>query len=114
MGQLEFWWRHVGDAGGGSWNKITMPADADSILTVGSVNQFGIVSGFSSRGYTVDGRVKPNVCARGEDAYVYRPDGTITTANGTSFSAPIIAGAAACLWESAPMRVHRRLSKPWK
>ena len=92
----------AGNAGGGSWNKITMPADADSILTVGSVNQFGIVSGFSSRGYTVDGRVKPNVCARGEDAYVYRPDGTITTANGTSFSAPIIAGAAACLWESAP------------
>ena len=92
----------AGNAGGGAWDKITMPADADSILTVGSVNQYGVVSGFSSRGYTVDGRVKPNVCARGEGAYVYRPDGTITTANGTSFSSPIIAGAAACLWESAP------------
>ena len=92
----------AGNAGGGAWNKLTMPADADSVLTVGSVNQFGIVSGFSSRGYTTDGRIKPNVCARGEGAYVYRPDGTITPANGTSFSAPIIAGAAACLWESSP------------
>lgn len=92
----------AGNAGGGAWNKLTMPADADSILTVGSVNQFGIVSGFSSRGYTTDGRIKPNVCARGEGAYVYRPDGTITPANGTSFSSPIIAGAAACLWESSP------------
>ena len=92
----------AGNAGGGAWNKLTMPADADSILTVGSVNQFGIVSGFSSRGYTVDGRVKPNICARGEGAYVYRSDGTITPANGTSFSSPIMAGAAACLWESSP------------
>src|SRR6056300_1884937 len=92
----------AGNAGGGAWNKLTMPADADSVLTVGSVNQFGIVSGFSSRGYTTDGRIKPNVCARGEGAYVYRPDGTITPANGTSFSSPIIAGAAACLWESSP------------
>ena len=27
----------AGNAGGGAWNKLTMPADADSILTVGSV-----------------------------------------------------------------------------
>ncbi len=101
----------AGNAGGGSWDKLTMPADADSILTVGSVNQFGIVSGFSSRGYTVDGRVKPNVCARGEGAYVYRPDGTITQANGTSFSSPIIAGAAACLWESSPSATAQDIIK---
>ena len=101
----------AGNAGGGAWDKITMPADADSILTVGSVNQYGVVSGFSSRGYTVDGRVKPNVCARGEGAYVYRPDGTITTANGTSFSSPIIAGAAACLWDSAPKATAQEIIK---
>ena len=92
----------AGNAGGGPWNKITMPADADSILSVGSVNQYGIVSAFSSRGYTTDGRTKPNVCARGEGAIIYRSDGTLAAANGTSFSAPIIAGAAACLWQSMP------------
>ena len=92
----------AGNAGGGPWNKITFPADADSILTVGSVTQYGQVSSFSSRGYTTDGRIKPNVCALGEGAVVYRPDGTIAYANGTSFSAPIMAGASACLWQSTP------------
>ena len=29
-------------------------------------------------------------------------DGTITTGTGTSFSAPIISGLAACLWQSMP------------
>lgn len=101
----------AGNAGGGPWNKITMPADADSILTVGSVNAFGQVSGFSSRGYTVDGRVKPNVCARGEGVYVYRSDGTIDLANGTSFSAPIMAGAAACLWGNAPNATAQEIIK---
>ena len=91
----------AGNAGGSAWNKITFPADADSILTVGSVNQFGVASTFSSRGYTVDGRVKPNICARGEGASVYRSDGTISLANGTSFSSPLMAGAAACLWSTA-------------
>ena len=92
----------AGNAGGSAWNKITFPADADSILTVGAVNQYGIASGFSSRGYTADGRIKPNVSARGEGAHVYRSDGTISLANGTSFSSPIMAGASACLWEMAP------------
>ena len=92
----------AGNAGGSSWDKLTFPADADSILTVGSVNQYGVASSFSSRGYTVDGRVKPNVCARGEGAVVYRPDGTLAYANGTSFSSPIMAGAAACLWSTVP------------
>ena len=92
----------AGNAGGSSWDKLTFPADADSILTVGSVNQYGVASSFSSRGYTMDGRVKPNVCARGEGAVVYRPDGTLAYANGTSFSSPIMAGAAACLWSTVP------------
>ena len=92
----------AGNAGGSSWDKLTFPADADSILTVGSVTQYGVASSFSSRGYTVDGRVKPNVCARGEGAVVYRSDGTLAYANGTSFSSPIMAGAAACLWSTVP------------
>ncbi|MEY2971146.1 MAG: hypothetical protein RLZZ599_1519, partial [Bacteroidota bacterium] len=92
----------AGNEGGGPWNKITFPADTDSILTVGSVNQYGTVSAFSSRGYSADGRVKPNVCARGEGAAVFRSDGVIAYGNGTSFSSPILAGACASLWQSVP------------
>ena len=101
----------AGNAGGSAWDKITFPADADSILTVGSVNQYSMASTFSSRGYTVDGRVKPNVCARGEGATVFRPDGQIALANGTSFSSPIMAGAAACLWQTQPNATAQQIIK---
>ena len=101
----------AGNAGGSAWDKITFPADADSVLTVGSVNQYGMASAFSSRGYTVDGRVKPNVCARGEGAYVFRPDGQLAWANGTSFSSPIMAGAAACLWQTQPNATAQQIIK---
>jgi len=101
----------AGNSGGSAWDKITFPADADSVLTVGSVNQYGIASTFSSRGYTVDGRVKPNVCARGEGAVVFRPDGQIAWGNGTSFSSPIMAGAAACLWQTQPNATAQQIIK---
>lgn len=101
----------AGNAGGSAWDKITFPADADSVLTVGSVNQYGMASAFSSRGYTVDERVKPNVCARGEGAYVFRPDGQLAWANGTSFSSPIMAGAAACLWQTQPNATAQQIIK---
>lgn len=101
----------AGNAGGGSWDKITFPADADSILTVGAVNDLGIAASFTSKGYTTDGRVKPNVSARGVNAAVYRSDGELQYANGTSFSSPIMAGAAACLWQSVPEATAQQVIK---
>lgn len=101
----------AGNAGGGSWDKITFPGDADSILTVGAVNELGIAASFTSKGYTTDGRVKPNVSARGVNAAVFRSDGEIQYANGTSFSSPIMAGAAACLWQSVPAATAQQVIK---
>lgn len=101
----------AGNAGGGAWNKLTFPADADSVLTVGAVNPYGIAADFTSRGYTTDGRVKPNVSARGARALVYRSDGTIAEANGTSFSSPIMAGAAASLWDAIPDATAQQIIK---
>jgi hypothetical protein len=36
-------------------------------------------------------------------------DSTIRTGNGTSFSAPIITGLAACLWQAFPYRTAREI-----
>jgi len=72
------------------------PADADSIVAAGATDQFGALAFFSSRGPTSDGRHKPEVVAPGVGVTVASYNATsVTTGNGTSFSAPLIAGLAA-------------------
>ncbi len=92
----------AGNSGGPPWYKITAPADADSILTVGAVDSVGVVATFSSRGLTSDGRIKPNVVARGVQAVCASQFGGVWKQSGTSFSSPITAGAVACLWQAHP------------
>ena len=92
----------AGNEGASAWHYIGAPADGDSVLAIGAVNKDRKVAGFSSRGPSVDGRIKPNVCAMGEGTLVCGGSGNIGPANGTSFSGPLIAGAVACLWQANP------------
>ncbi|MEZ4685825.1 MAG: S8 family peptidase [Bacteroidia bacterium] len=80
---------------------IVVPADADSILSVGAVTSQHLVAAFSSRGPTGDGRLKPEVIALGSQVTVLDTNGIIAYRTGTSFSSPLIAGLAACLWQAA-------------
>ncbi len=82
-----------------SWPWIGAPADGDSVFSIGAVNPGGTRVGFSSIGPTYDGRIKPDVMAQGADAVIAHTNGGTATANGTSFSSPIIAGMTACLWQ---------------
>jgi len=95
------------------WGTICVPADADSILTVGAVDTDSIAGSFSSYGPSSDGRVKPEVCAVGVQTTLIYPDGTIITSNGTSFATPLIAGLAASLWSALPnenaMQIRERI-----
>lgn len=90
----------AGNSGNNPWYYIGAPADADSILSVGSVYGDRQVSSFSSYGPSSDGRVKPSVSAQGGNTTVITSSNAISTSNGTSFSSPIIAGMTACLWQS--------------
>lgn len=90
----------AGNSGNNSWYYISAPGDADSILTVGSVDQNRNISTFSSRGPSYDGRLKPTVSAQGGNTVILNSNNTISTSNGTSFSSPIIAGMTACLWQA--------------
>jgi subtilisin family serine protease len=92
----------AGNEGANTWKYITAPADADSILTVGSVNALGGLSSFSSIGPSFDGRTKPDIVAMGSSTVVGYIDGRIGISNGTSFSAPLIAGLAAGLIQAFP------------
>jgi len=83
-------------------SSLVAPADAKGILAVGSVSKDLTVSGFSSRGPTGDGRIKPDLAALGTGTALVRSNGTVGFSNGTSFSAPQISALAAGLWEARP------------
>jgi subtilisin family serine protease len=91
------------------------PADADSILSCGAVDSLGEIAGFSSRGPTYDGRIKPEVCAQGMSTYCAWTDTTdqYMRVGGTSASTPLIGGCAALLLEIhpswTPMQVREAL-----
>jgi len=93
----------AGNDGLAKWHYIGHPADAKDILAVGAVNKYGLVNNFSSYGPSADGRVKPDVAALGSDVWCVNEKGKIVhTGTGTSVSAPLIAGLAACLWQALP------------
>lgn len=92
----------AGNDGNATEKHISIPADADNVLTIGAVTSTEAYASFSSIGPSYDGRVKPDVCARGQGSTVSSTNGTITTSNGTSFSSPILAGMVATFWSAVP------------
>jgi len=92
----------AGNSGNNQWHYISAPSDGDSVIAVAAVDENGIYASFSSYGPSSDGDIKPNVAAKGANATVADPFGTIGGANGTSFSCPILAGAATCLLQAHP------------
>lgn len=89
----------AGNSGDKPWKYIGAPADGDSVLAIGAVTSEGFIANFSSEGPSADGNIKPNVCAQGQQATILNNSGQTVTGNGTSFSGPIMAGMAACLWQ---------------
>ena len=92
----------VGNYGSAGSSSLVAPADAQGILAVGSVNASSVVSTFSSRGPTADGRIKPELVAFGQSPVLVRGSGQVSAAAGTSFSAPQLTALAAGLWEAKP------------
>ena len=100
----------AGNEGGGSWNSILTPGDADSALTIGSVDITGTNAPTSGFGPNAAGQIKPDVCGLGHYAYIFTESG-YAVEDGTSFSTPQIAGWAACLWESTPTAGPARIRR---
>ncbi len=92
----------AGNEGNSVWGKITFPADADRICTVGAIDKKKKKSVFSSVGFAADGRIKPDVVALGTGSCVVDSDGEIHYVSGTSFATPILAGLGVCLWQALP------------
>lgn len=95
--------------GGPDPGSLSAPADADSVISVGAVDELGrpatFANGATARGPTADGRRKPEVSARGVGLVAADPDavtGYAAGVAGTSYSAPLIGGAVAAFLEAWP------------
>lgn len=89
----------AGNEGESGWKFIGTPADADSVLSIGGIDpETDIHISFSSFGPTADKRLKPNVSAYGS-VIASGKTGLVFT-QGTSFASPLVAGFAACAWQS--------------
>jgi subtilisin family serine protease len=87
---------------GSSSGSLWSPADAPGALAVGAVDMEREITSWSSRGPTSDGRIKPDLCAMGSLNYRAIPDSFYSYGSGTSFAAPLIAGASALVLQAHP------------
>ena len=83
---------------GTQWGNITGGhKTGKNVLAIGSLTNTGVISNFSSRGPSTDGRIKPDIMAMGTNVTSINPNNTYSTGSGTSFSAPSLAGVFAQL-----------------
>jgi hypothetical protein len=111
----------AGNEGDFAWRKIIAPADAPGVLAAAAVTINGDRASFSSLGPTADGRIKPDLAALGEGvAGLVNPRAGTPESRygeslrGTSYSAPLIAGACALLLEIHPILTPDLLAEALK
>ena len=83
------------------FDTMTVTGAAKNVLAVGAVQTGATteITSFSSRGPAKDGRIKPDIVARGRLVMSTYPGNTYRANSGTSMSAPVVSGIAALLGE---------------
>ncbi len=93
----------MGNGGGDTaYPYVWAPGDADSILACGALDVDDTIAGFSSRGPTFDGRIKPDICAPGVAVWAQGPLGDFGSLDGTSFATPLTSGSCCLIQQAHP------------
>lgn len=89
------------DGGVSGYDCISHAATSKNILTVGAVFANSAMSSFSGWGPTDDGRIKPDIVAKGVSVYscYTNSPSSYASANGTSMSGPMVSGSVGLLLE---------------
>jgi serine protease len=86
----------IASAGNDGTSAPNYPAAYDNVLSVAATDRNDKKASFTNYGSTVD------ISAPGVGIYTTSYDNTYLSVNGTSFSSPITAGAAALVWSKNP------------
>jgi subtilisin family serine protease len=78
------------------------PGDYSASFASGATDSLDNIAGFSSRGPSAFGGVKPDVSAPGVNIYSSVPTNAYGYASGTSMASPHTAGTVALLWATRP------------
>tara|TARA_B110000444_G_scaffold2316_1_gene2093 strand:- start:1887 stop:5462 length:3576 start_codon:yes stop_codon:yes gene_type:complete len=90
-----------GYGAGAGWGNVTGGhKQAKNVLCVANLTQISNLAGSSSRGPAADGRIKPDIGAKGTSVNSTLPNNTYDTKTGTSMSCPGVAGATAQLYQA--------------
>ena len=81
---------------------VGMPGVSRTAITVGATNDNDAMASFSSRGPTLDLRIKPDVTAPDVNIMSTRSGGGYVSFSGTSMATPHVAGAAALIRQAHP------------
>jgi serine protease AprX len=91
-----------GNNGGAPINTLYTPADATYGYTVGAVDTFAKYATGSAKGPNAIGQVKPDGMGIGVGVAIIDKNDKVLITGGTSFSAPTLAGAIACIIKAYP------------
>ena len=83
----------------GPFDTMGLLSAVKNVVAVGAITPNGFIAGFSSRGPAKDGRVKPDVVAKGTSQYSTLPGNSYGILQGTSMSSPVITGISALIVE---------------
>ncbi|MDR0829420.1 MAG: S8 family serine peptidase [Prevotellaceae bacterium] len=97
----------AGNAGNDAWKYIGTPADAYDVLAAGGIDIYkkrSVFTSYNTPENAAINRVKPDACTVATNVWLANPFSKTTTANGTSFASPLLAGMVSCLWQAFPQK----------